>query len=177
MTMPYVGEIRLFGFSRTPTSWVPCDGRLLSIAQYTPLYALLGTTFGGDGVNTFGVPDLRGRIPLHQGTGQGLSPRIMGEISGSEQVTLLSANMPTHTHPVFATTNAGSTGTPGPTVMPGTLSGTDTMYATDLTGASTFTMAANAVSPQGSSTPHDNTMPTLTVSFCIATQGLYPSRS
>jgi microcystin-dependent protein len=176
MTSPYVGEIRMFGFPRIPANWLPCDGRLLQISQYEVLYTLLGTTFGGDGVNTFGVPDLRGRIPLHQGTGPGLSPRIPGQISGAETITLTGPQMPAHTHPVYATTNNVSTSTPGSTVVPGALTTADTMYATDVSTAFSITMANNAVANQGGGQPHDNTMPTLPVSYCIATAGIFPSQ-
>lgn len=177
MSTPYVGEIRLFAFSRTPTGWLACDGSLQPISEYEVLFTLLGTTFGGDGVNTFSVPDLRGRIPLHQGTGPGLSPRVMGERDGTETVALISSQMPAHTHTANATKNSASATAPGPTVVPGALTTTDTMYATDLTGATTFTLAANAVSIQGGSVPHENTMPTLTASYCIAYAGIFPSQS
>jgi microcystin-dependent protein len=176
MTTPYLGEIRLFGFPRIPQGWLPCDGRMLPISGYDALYALLGTTYGGDGVNTFAIPDLQGRVPIHQGTGQGLTPRVMGQLSGTEQVTLNAQQMPMHTHAMFATTNGASTTAPGTGVMPGALTGSDTMYASDLTGATSFTMANNAVTPQGGSQPHDNTMPTLTVSYCIATAGVFPTQ-
>ncbi|GLQ45167.1 microcystin dependent protein [Dyella lipolytica] len=176
MSTPYVGEIRLFGFSRVPTGWLACDGSLQPISAYQTLYTLLGTTYGGDGVNTFAMPDMRGQIPLHQGTGLGLTPRVIGEVGGTESVTLTTQQMPLHTHTLNATTNNVSTGTPGNTVMPGALTNTDTMYATDLTGATNFTMAAAAVSTQGGSLPHENTMPTLTVSYCIAFAGIFPSQ-
>jgi microcystin-dependent protein len=176
MTTPYVGEIRLFGFPRVPTGWLACDGSMQSIDQYQTLYTLLGTTFGGNGVNTFGLPDMRGRVPLHQGTGTGLTPRVMGQLIGTETVTVNSPQMPAHTHAVYATVNPASTATPGTSVMPGSLTGTDTMYASDLTGANVFTLAANAVGLQGGSQPHENTMPTLTVAYCIAYAGIFPSQ-
>ena len=98
MSAPYIGEIRLFSFPRIPTGWFACDGSLKPIAEYEVLYALLGTTFGGNGINTFGVPDLRGRVPVDMGRGTGLTPRIIGESSGSENVTLLTLNLPSHSH-------------------------------------------------------------------------------
>jgi microcystin-dependent protein len=176
MSQPYVGEIRLFSFPRIPTGWFACDGSLQPISEYQVLYTLLGTTYGGDGMNTFGLPDLRGQLPLHQGNGQGLTPRVLGESGGSETVTLISGQLPQHTHVASATTNAANVNTPGPTLAPGKLTGTDTMYATDITDANSFTMAANAVTQQGGNQPHDNTMPTLTVSYCIAYAGIFPSR-
>lgn len=176
MSTPFVGEIRLFAFPRVPNGWFACDGRLVSIAEYDVLFALLGTTYGGDGVNTFGLPDLRGRVPVHQGAGNGLTPRVLGELGGTENVTLLSSQIPAHTHTVGATTNVAAATAPGPTQLPGTITG-DTMYATDLTGASSFAMAANAVSMQGGNQPHDNLMPTVTLSYCIAWQGVFPAQS
>ena len=114
MTTPYVGEIRLFGFSRVPTGWFACDGSLQSIAEYQTLYTLLGTTYGGDGISTFAVPDLRGAVPVHQGTGPGLSPRPLGLFGGTESVTLSTDQIPAHQHTPNATSNSASTvNTPG----------------------------------------------------------------
>jgi len=176
MTTPYVGEIRLLGFSRVPTGWLACDGSLQSIANYETLYTLLGTTYGGDGQNTFAVPDLRGQLPMHNGTGQGLTPRVIGEFGGSEQVTLLSTHLPAHTHSLQVTSAVADTKTPGNGVQPGTLA-TDTMYATDISGLPPLLMNPAAVSPAGGSLPHDNLMPAQTLSFCIAWAGVYPSQN
>ena len=178
MTTPYVGEIRMFGFNRVPTNWALCDGRLMPIAGNEVLYTLLGTTYGGDGSQTFALPDLRGQVPVHQGTGPGLSPYIIGQRAGTETVTLTTQQIPVHTHPVYATSNNVSTSTPGNQVMPGALTGTDTMYATDLTGAAQLTMQSTVVAnaPASGNQPHDNCMPTLTVSYCIALYGVFPSQ-
>lgn len=173
---PYVGEIRMFPFQRAVTGWVPCDGRLLSINGNETLYALIGTTFGGNGQTDFGLPDLRGRVPLHQGQGIGLSPRVMGMIAGNETVNLNTTQMAQHSHPVYATTNAGSTQSPGTTVVTGALTSNDTMYASSISGAYSFNMATDAVTIQGGSNPHENTMPTLTIGYYIATYGIYPSQ-
>ena len=97
MTTPYVGEIRMFGFQRVPVGWQACDGSLLSISDFSALYTLIGTTYGGDGTTNFGVPDLRGRIPIHEGTGPRRTPRVRGERGGEEQVTLLVNQIPSHT--------------------------------------------------------------------------------
>jgi microcystin-dependent protein len=166
----------MFSFPRIPEGWFACDGSLKSIAEYQTLFVLLGTTYGGDGVNSFAVPDLRGQVPVHQGTGPGLTRRVLGEASGNENITLLSAQMPTHTHPLVATSNAASTSTPGPTVMHGALV-SDTTYLTNLTGSSTVPLGMNAITPQGGNSSHNNLMPTLTVSFCIAWAGIFPSQS
>ena len=177
MTTPYVGEIRLFGFQRIPTGWMACDGSLQSIANYQVLYTLLGTTYGGDGINTFGLPDLRGQVPLHQGTGLGLSPRVLGQVGGSENVTLLSNQMPAHNHNFMATTNAASAVSPGTTVQPGTLP-SDHLYLQNITGTPTAdAMAATMIGQSGGNLPHNNIMPTLTLSFCIAWEGVFPSQS
>lgn len=176
MTTPYLGEIRLLAFPRVPTGWFACDGSLVSIAQYEALFTLLGTNYGGDGVNTFGLPDLRGRVPVHQGNGYGLTPRVLGQKAGVENVTLLTNQMPQHNHVLGATTTVAAATAPGTTQLPGALTG-DTMYITDLAGASPYAMATNEIGLQGGNLPHDNLMPTLTGSYCIAWQGIYPSQS
>lgn len=176
MSTPFLGEIRMFGFGRTPTGWQACDGSLLAISEYDALFNLLGTTYGGDGQTTFAVPDLRGRLPLHQGQGPGLSNRVIGEIAGSETVTLTEQQMPTHTHSLNATTSAASTGTPGTALLPGTVSG-DTFYVNTITGNTAVKMSPQMLSSGGGSQPHENLMPTLTVQYCIATAGIYPSQS
>jgi microcystin-dependent protein len=176
MSTPYIGEIRMFAFGRTPLGWQACDGSLLPIAQYDPLFALIGTTYGGDGQTTFGVPDLRGRVPIHQGQGPGLSNYVIGQVAGTETVTLTSGQMPAHTHTLVATTGAASTLTPGSAVLPGAVSG-DTFYVSDVTGATPGAMSAQAVSAAGGNQPHENTMPTLTLQFCIATEGIFPTQA
>lgn len=175
MSEPFLGEIRMFGFSRTPEGWQACDGSLLSIAQNDALYTLLGTTYGGDGVNTFGVPDLRGQIPVHQGAGTGLTPRVLGGFGGSESVTLTPNQIPAHTHGFSATTLAASAAAPGANLELGAVSG-DTLYATDLS-VSSVGMSPTCTTPDGGSQPHDNLMPTLTVQYCIATAGIFPQQS
>ncbi|WP_455918574.1 phage tail protein [Ensifer canadensis] len=176
MSTPYVGEIRMFGFHRVPTGWQACDGSLLSIAQYETLYTLIGTTYGGDGVSTFAVPDLRGRVPLHWGNGQGLTPRVLGQVGGTESVTLLSPQLPSHSHPLFATTATAAATAVGPTVEFGAVA-SDTLYATDVSGLTGRLTSPASTSPTGGNQPHDNTMPTLTVQFCIAHYGVFPQQS
>ena len=176
MSQPFVGEIRMFGFGRTPNGWQACDGSLLSIAEYEVLFVLLGTTYGGDGQTTFAVPDLRGRLPIHQGQGPGLSSYVIGQVAGTESVTLISTQMPAHSHGVIATTAAATTGTPGVTVIPGTVSG-QTLYVTDTTGGTPFNLSPQSLTAGGGSQPHENTMPTLTVQYCIAWAGIFPSQS
>jgi len=176
MSTPFVGEIRQFGFPRIPTGWQACDGSLLQIAQYDVLFNLLGTTYGGDGVTTFGVPDLRGQVPIHQGNGIGLTPRSPGQNGGQESVTLTTAQIPQHSHTWLATAGAATTATPGNTVILAAVPAPDTMYVTDTTGYAATPLAATSVQPAGGSQPHDNMMPTLTVNICIATEGIYPAQ-
>ena len=152
------------------------DGSLLAISEYDALFALIGTTYGGDGQTTFGVPDLRGRLPIHQGTGPGLSTYVIGQKAGTETVTVLPTQMPAHTHTAIATSAASTSLTPGNTLLPGAVSG-DVFYATDLTGATAISMSAQSTSQSGGSQPHENRMPTLTVQYCIATQGIFPSQA
>lgn len=176
MSTPYIGEIRMFGFGRTPNNWQACDGSLLPISEYDALFALIGTTYGGDGQTTFGVPDLRGRLPIHQGTGPGLSTYIIGQKAGTETVTVLPTQMPAHTHTLVATTGAATTLTPGSTLLPGTVSG-ENFYVSDVSAATIVPMSAQSTSQAGGSQPHENCMPTLTVQYCIATFGIFPSQA
>jgi microcystin-dependent protein len=176
MSVPFLGEIRLFGCNFAPRGWQVCDGRLMAIAENDALYALLGTTYGGDGVTTFGLPDLRGRLPLGQGQGAGLTPRIIGELSGVESVTLTTQQIPSHNHAVIANASAATTGTVGTGVIPGAVAG-QTNYATSLVGATPFTASAQSVGIAGGSQPHDNCMPSLVLNYCIAVEGIFPSRN
>ncbi len=175
MTTPYLGEIRLLPFNFAPLGWADCDGSLFSIAENEALFSLLGTTYGGNGQTTFGLPDLRGRVPLHQGTGNGLSPRIIGQLGGKESVALTAAQMPAHSHGFNATSDNATANTPAANNQLGAVDG-DTLYTSDIAGAQGFTTAPSMLAPAGASQPHDNLMPTLTVRFCIATQGIYPSQ-
>lgn len=172
----YVGEIRQFAFPRIPTGWFACDGSLKPISEYQVLFMLIGTTYGGDGVNTFAVPDLRGQLPLHQGQGTGLTPRIIGSTGGSEQVTLTTDQIPQHTHTFFATNATANAATPGPTLALGAATNSDNMYATSATGTTPTVMSGVACGLAGANLPHENRMPTLAVSFCIAWQGVFPSQ-
>lgn len=174
MSTPYVGEIRLFGFGRVPTGWFACDGSSQSIAEYEVLFQLIGTTYGGDGITTFNVPDLRGRVPLHNGTGYGLTTRVLGQRAGSEAVTLLTSQIPAHSHPFAATTLQATDVTPATGNQLAALTD-DTMYVTSLVGANSATTSSNSTAPTGDSLPHSNLMPTLTVQYCIAWAGVFPS--
>lgn len=175
MSQPYIGEIRMFGFGRTPNGWQACDGSLLPISENDALFALIGTTYGGNGVTTFAVPDLRGRLPVHQGQGPGLSNYVIGQSAGTETVTLMSTQMPAHTHALQATTAAATSTTPGAALLPGAVSG-DTFYVNTITGNNVAAMSAQMLGSGGGSQPHENCMPTLTVQYCIALFGIFPTQ-
>mgnify|MGYP002137409410 CR=1 FL=1 len=176
MSEKFIGQIYMGGFNFAPRNSAFCNGQILSIAQNTALFSLLGTTYGGNGQTTFALPDLRGRIPMHSGQGPGLSPRTLGEVTGVQTVTLTANQMPAHTHTAVASTAAASDAAPGTGVVPAAVSN-QTMYVTDLTGATAFTLAANATTPAGGSQPHENCMPTLTLRYCIAVEGIFPPRN
>lgn len=172
MSEPFLGEIIMFGGNFAPRGWAFCSGQLLSIAQNTALFSILGTTYGGNGTTTFALPDLRGRVPIHPGQGPGLSSYVLGEAAGVENVTLLTTQMPAHTH--VLTSNA-STAAATDTLPTGNFLASDNQY----TNASNTQMNANAVAiaPTGGSQPHTNIQPFLCVNFIIALEGIFPSRN
>jgi len=169
MSDPFLGEVRMFGGSFAPVGWLECNGQLVNIADNDTLFSLLGTTYGGDGQTTFGLPDLRGRAPIHAGSGPGLTPRSLGQMVGSESVTLIGLQLPGHTHAAMASTTATST---SPTGAVWATSGTN-IYST---AAPNTSMSPSAVGQSGGNQPHDNMAPYLAVIFIIATEGVYPSR-
>ena len=165
---PYVGEVMLSGISFSPNGWLDCNGELLLIAENETLYALVGTTYGGDGQETFGLPDLRARFPMHMGSGPGLSNRVIGELAGSEQVTLTTAQMPVHTH-LVGTAQAADAATPG------------LAASVDLASPARFaaTASPDQMGPTGStggSQPMDNVPPYLGIRFSICLYGIFPSQ-
>jgi len=172
MSEPFVGEIRMFAGTFAPRGWAFCDGQLLAVSQNDALFSLLGTIYGGDGRTTFGLPDMRGRLPVHAGTGPGLSPRRLGERAGSENVTLTVNQLPSHSHPLQASAEPASTPAPAAGVLAETVS--DRVYRP---GAADVNMASTAVSNVGGSRSHTNLMPFLCVHFIIALFGIFPSRS
>ena len=174
MSTPYVGEIRLFAFPRIPQGWMACDGSLQPISEYEVLYTLLGTTYGGDGQRTFGLPDLRGQLPLHQGKLNG-NTYVLGQAAGTESVTLLPAQMPAHSH-IFTASAAAATDTaPGPASLPAATA--QNLYLDKTEGATSINLFTPSTSFTGGTQPHDNTMPTLPLSMCIAWAGIFPSQS
>jgi microcystin-dependent protein len=166
MAQPYVGEIRMFAGNFAPAGWMFCEGQLLPISENETLFQLLGTTYGGDGESTFALPDLRGRIPLHQGNGF-----ILAETGGAEEITLTVSQIPAHSHPMLASSDVASSPNPQAQVMANARPGDD-LYFEDVPGVN---MAANAISPVGGSQPHTNFQPYLCVDFIISLFGLFPS--
>jgi len=184
MADPYIGEVRAFGFDFPPSGWLSCDGSLLPISQYSALFAILGTTYGGDGRVTFALPNLIGQAVMSQGQGPGLSLRTMGENIGVDTVTVLQSEMPQHTHGLngfVAQTPSGEMAGPNSTAM---LSRGVTMvggaprpsmvYST--TDVPNTTMAPQVIGITGSSVPHQNQQPYLALNFCIAFNGIFPPR-
>jgi len=174
MAEPFVGQIIMAGFNFAPRGYATCDGQLLSIAQNTALFSLLGTTFGGDGRVTFGLPDLRGRVPVHQGQGPGLTNRTMGEVSGSETVTLISSEMPMHNHLVSVTNVSGALGQPNGNFIGASSNNQTALYRPTSDGS---TLNPQSVGLAGGNQPHNNMQPYLVINFCIAMEGIYPSRN
>lgn len=175
MSSPFVAEIRIFGFNFAPTGWAQCNGQILPISQNTALFSLLGTTYGGNGQSTFALPNLQGNAPMHPGQGQGLSLRDLGEMSGTESITLLVSEIPLHSHTLRGTVEDATQGslTAG-VVLAQTVNGN--LYQTT-TGANLQTMAPQALAPAGGSLPHNNMQPYLTLNYCIALQGVFPPRT
>jgi microcystin-dependent protein len=175
MTDPFLGEIRMFAGNYAPYGWALCNGQLMSIAQNTALFSLLGTYYGGDGRVTFGLPDLRGSAPVQQGQGSGLSSRFLGEAGGTPTVTLLNTEMPTHSHQVRAVDSSGDTNSPVGAVFAQARRGrvVDRIYSTD---APNLTLSPQAAAVAGGSQPHNNMPPYLCLSFIIALQGVFPQR-
>ena len=173
MADPFVAEIRIFGGNFAPKGWATCDGQIMPISQNTALFALLGTFYGGDGKVTFALPNLQGSSPMHQGNGQGLSPRFLGEAAGEPYVTLISSEMPTHNHVLSGVAGRTVSDAPDPTgSWWGSPSG-DKLYDT----ATNNPMAADAYAFFGGSQPHNNMPPYLTLTFIIALQGIFPPRT
>lgn len=170
-TEPYIGQIMAFGGTFAPQGWALCDGSLLPISQYDALFSLIGTTYGGDGQTTFALPDLRGRAALHQGQGPGLGSYILGQSGGAEAVTLTVSQLPPHGHPVLGHSGAGDNAHPAGAVWAASSTNLYTAGA-----AANAAMEATSIAPSGGSQPHDNMLPFLTLNFCIALEGIYPSQ-
>jgi microcystin-dependent protein len=191
MSQPYLGQIEAFPYNFVPKNWLACAGQLLPINQYQALFALVGTTYGGNGTTNFQLPDLRGRVALGQGNGGGLTPRVTGEILGETNHTLLVSELPTHIHTMAAASTAATTSdvaTPGPsvvlanptytvTVAPPPPDPTTAAFNLYATGTANTPLDPTAIGLTGGSQPHPNMMPYLALQFCIAMSGIFPSRN
>ena len=177
MTDPFLAEIRMFGGNFAPAGWALCNGQLMSISQNTALFSLLGTTYGGDGRVTFGLPNLQGSAPIQQGQGPGLSQRSLGEVGGRPAVTLLQQEMAQHTHTALAFDDSGDSTDPTGRTWAQALKGrvADPLYSAG--PVPNLTMAEQTVQPAGGSQPHNNMQPYLTLCFNIALQGVFPPRT
>lgn len=177
----YVGEIRMFGGNFAPQNWALCNGQILSISQNDTLYALIGSTFGGDGQTTFALPNLQGRIPVGQGQGGGLSNRVLGQMGGVEEVTLTPSTIPGHSHMLMATLADATSPTPSGSVIPGKpTAASATFYTVPAQGKAdpvARELATAAIAIDGGGQPHDNIMPSLCATFIIALAGIFPSRN
>ena len=169
MAQPYVGEIRIFAGNFAPNGWFFCEGQLLPISEYETLFQLIGTTYGGDGESTFALPDLQGRLPVHQGTYQGVTYTI-GEAAGTEEVTLTTGQIPTHTHDFKVTADIGNV--PSPT---GAIVGVSTKAKVFFADPPTVNFNAADIGPVGGSQPHTNFQPYLCLNFIISLFGIFPS--
>ncbi len=170
MAQPYVGEIRMFAGNFAPAGWSFCDGQLMPISENDVLFALIGTTYGGDGQQTFGVPDMRGRLPLHMG-----GTFVIGQSGGVESVSLTANQIPVHSHALSGSTNAASSATPSDTKLLGSgPTSTITAYGSD---NPTTPLHGSSVSPAGGSQPHSNLQPYLCIGFIISLFGIFPSQT
>ena len=168
MATPFLGQICIFGFTFAPRGWAFCNGQLLPISQNTALFSLLGTTYGGNGTTNFALPNLQSRVPLHFGQGAGLSPYVQGQLAGEENHTLIINEMPIHTHTARASSGDATDTSPVNNVL---------SAGGSYTGTANQNMAAGAVANAGGNLPHNNLPPYLALNFCIALQGIFPSRN
>lgn len=182
MSEPFIGEIRAFGFNFAPRGWAQCNGQLLPIAQNSALFSLLGTIYGGDGRSTFALPDLRGRVAMHEGHGPGLSDRRIGSKIGAESTTINVNNLPPHNHAVTATAKcksaAGNTNDAVGHVWADDAGSGSATYSSDAPDSDMNAAAISASSQNtGAGQSFNNMQPSLTVNYCIALQGIFPSRN
>ena len=173
MPDPFLGEIRTFAGNFAPAGWALCQGQVLPIAENDALFSLIGTTYGGDGVSNFALPNITSRIPLHQGNGPGLSPRVIGEAGGSETVTLTAGQLAAHNHAAVCSNTTANSASPVNSYWSTDSGGNTRAYST----TSGSTMAALAIGITGGGQPHNNVQPYLVINYIIALEGIYPSRN
>ena len=172
---PFVAEIRIFPFNFAPKGWAFCDGQILPLSQNTALFSLLGTTYGGDGKSNFALPNMQGNAPMHPGQGPGLSLHDLGETGGSETVSLLESEIPSHSHGLRAYNAPGDSTGPAPNHALAGTTGAHGYQST--TNTNLVAMSDQTIAPAGGDQPHNNLQPYLTLNFCIALQGVYPPRT
>ena len=172
---PFLAEIRIFPFNFAPKGWAFCDGQILPLSQNTALFSLLGTTYGGDGKSNFALPDFQGRTPMHPGQGPGLSLHDLGETGGSETVSLLESEIPSHSHALRASSDVADNNVPANEMLAKPLGRGNNLFTP--TASPLVQMSDNALAPAGGDQPHNNMQPYLTLSFCIALQGVFPPRT
>jgi len=180
MADPFVAEIRIFPLNFAPKGWAFCDGQLLPLSQNTALFSLLGTTYGGNGKSNFALPNMQGNAPMQPGQGPGLSLHDLGETGGSDTVSLLESEMPSHNHALQAADTDANVASPAGSVLAKgnyNFQGVGGVASTYTTNAPDKTMNQLAVAPSGGDQPHNNLMPYLTLNFCIALQGVFPPRT
>ena len=173
MAQPYVGVIRMFAGNFAPNGWMFCDGATLPISENDVLFQLIGTTYGGDGQETFNLPNLQSRVPIHMGTGPDGSTYQIGEMSGTEQETLSTQQIPSHTHPLQASSDSGTAASPAGKVLAKSTGSVMLYYE----GDPTANMAASSLGPAGGSQPHENTQPFLCINYIISLFGVFPSQT
>jgi microcystin-dependent protein len=172
MPEPYVGEIRMFAGNFAPNGWMLCQGQPLAISENDVLFQLIGTTYGGDGEETFNLPNLASRVPVHMGTSPNGTTFQIGEMAGTEEVTLTVQQIPVHSHPFTASTDVANSNTPTNQVI-----AQSTQRAVYFEANTTTNLAANAITPAGGSQPHENTQPFLCINFIISLFGVFPSQT
>jgi microcystin-dependent protein len=170
MSNPYIGEIRMFAGSFAPAGWAMCDGQLIPISENDALFTLIGTTYGGDGQETFALPNLQSRIPMHMGTAKSGTTYTIGEAAGVEQVTLTTQQIPTHNHAFLATTDSGAAASANNAVV-----GSGTAITIFRPGGAGAVMSNQSIGPAGGSQPHDNMQPFLCINYIISLFGLFPN--
>jgi microcystin-dependent protein len=179
MSQPYVGQIMIIGCNFAPAGWMTCAGQLLPISEYETLFQLIGTTYGGDGQSTFGLPDLRGRVPVHMGTGNGLSTYVIGQASGVESVTLNTQQIPSHNHAMLAVNSDATLNNPKGALLAnegGSGKAQVSLYAPwDNTPANMTTFLPGSISITGGNQPHENRQPLLVLNYIISLFGVFPS--
>ena len=174
MATPVLGEIKMFAGNFAPRGYAFCNGQLLAISQNTALFSLLGTNFGGNGITTFGLPDLQGRVPIHWGNGPGLSAYVIGQAGGTENVTLLSTQIPAHSHSLQTNSGPGTAAAPASNEVLAMSTTRDKLYSTSAPNTS---LSPQSIAATGGNQPHANIQPYLAVTFIIALQGIFPTRN